>query len=389
MKQAMLALCLLSGGLAWPAGAEPYLPASDDTVLETLPARGEPGRALRQMQARVRQNPADAAPALELARRHIELGRAASDPRHYGHAESVLAPWLRGGNPSPEALVLRATLHQSRHEFDRALADLSAALSRQPRLAQAWLTRAVILEVRGDYAAALQSCQALARLASGLLAATCLQSSLSLSGQAEFAYPRLRQDLEDAQGDETERQWAWVTLAEMAERLGRYADADGHYRQAFALGQRTAYLLASYADFLLDRDRPAEVVERLRDETRADNLLLRLTLAERRLNLPGHAAHVETLKARFAASRLRGDTSHQGDEARFTLHLLGDAVRALALAQANWAVQREPRDLRILLEAARAAGSPEAARAGLDFLARTRLQDARLRDLIEFFREKA
>jgi hypothetical protein len=39
----------------------------------------------------------------------------------------------------------------------------------------------------------------------------------------------------------------------------------------------------------------------------------------------------------------------------------GDAPRALALAQANFAIQREPADARVLLEAALAAGQPAAA----------------------------
>src|SRR2546422_7884202 len=40
--------------------------------------------------------------------------------------------------------------------------------------------------------------------------------------------------------------------------------------------------------------------------------------------------------------------------ARFNLYLLGNKEKALALARENWKLQREPRDARILLEAARA-----------------------------------
>jgi tetratricopeptide (TPR) repeat protein len=320
--------------------------------------------------------------ALALARCYIQLGRGNADPRYYGHAEAVLAPWLASPNPDPETLVLRATVLQNRHAFQPALADLDAALRQNPRLAQAWLSRAAILEVQGDYPGALRACLAVARAAASLAGAVCLESALSLSGQAESAYQRLSARVAVARANPDELAWARLILGELAERLGRSATAESWYRMAARTDTRSIYLLSTYADFLLDRDRPEEVVELLEGETRADPLLLRLTLAERRLNHPRHAEHLAALRARFEASRARGDTSHQGDEARYALYLAGDAELALRLASANWAVQREPRDARILLEAAREAGRPEAGRAVAEFLARTRLEDVRLQNLL-------
>ena len=153
-----------------------------------------------------------------------------------------------------------------------------------------------------------------------------------------------------------EKSWGKSTaLAEIAARMGRMAEAERHFQEALALGQRDVYLLAAYADWLLDQDRPGEVVALLKDQIPADGLLLRLALAEQRLGSEAFPGHLASLRARFAAARMRGDTLHQGEEARFTLHLLNDAREALRLAQANWSVQREPRDGRVLLEAAIAA----------------------------------
>ncbi len=84
------------------------------------------------------------------------------------------------------------------------------------------------------------------------------------------------------------------------------------------------------------------------------------------------------MRARFDASRLRGDRVHLREEARYTLHLLGDAPTALRLAQQNWAVQKEPADLRVLLEAALAARDEAALRTALDWIAATRLEDVHL-----------
>jgi hypothetical protein len=97
--------------------------------------------------------------------------------------------------------------------------------------------------------------------------------------------------------------------------------------------------------------------------------------------MPAAPAHQQALADRFAAARLRGDTTHRADEARFHLRLLGDGPGALALARANYAVQREPRDARILLEAALSVRDAGAARAALDWLLTSGFEDPRLRQL--------
>jgi hypothetical protein len=135
----------------------------------------------------------------------------------------------------------------------------------------------------------------------------------------------------------------------------------------------------------LDQGRPSEVVELLRNETRADSLLLRLALAEAASpesgpNLP---EHVSALKERFGASRQRGDKVHRREEARFTLHLLHQPREALQLAKENWAVQREPADARILLETALAAKDDVAADSVREWLSTNRLQDVRLAKLLQ------
>jgi hypothetical protein len=80
-------------------------------------------------------------------------------------------------------------------------------------------------------------------------------------------------------------------------------------------------------------------------------------------------------------NRLRGDVSHRREEARFALHLSKRASDALRLAEANWTVQREPWDARLLLEAALAAGAPISARPVLDWLTTSHLEDDQIRRL--------
>ncbi|HKP66749.1 MAG TPA: hypothetical protein VJX31_09000, partial [Casimicrobiaceae bacterium] len=138
-----------------------------------------------------------------------------------------------------------------------------------------------------------------------------------------------------------------------------------------------AYLKGAYADFLLDQNRAREVVPLLRGDERNDALLLRLTLAEQRLpdENASFVRHKEELAARFDAARRRGDSVHRREEARFRLAIERDSDAALALARDNWAVQREPADLRILLEAAQSTGAAEAVKVATDWIAANRMED--------------
>lgn len=379
-------------GIAGPAlAAVPFVPADPAQVLEKLPvAAADPEfqelQALRRQQA---ARPDDLELALQLARRNLETGRAQADPRYYGYAQAALAPWWDQPAPPVEVRVLRAVLRQNRHDFDGALADLRQVLAIQPRHAQAWLNQAVIHQVRGEPAQALQSCLALRRLVSSLLFNACVSGALGRSGQAEFAYASLRRALENStEADGEERLWALTVLAETAEQLGDAKAAEQHFRAALNLGRRDVYLLGAYADFLLDQNRPAEARELLEGEQRADNLLLRRALAEHRLNDPAWQRHAEILEARFAAVRQRGDDTHAAAEARLRLELRQQPQQALELAQRNWAQgQREPQDARLLLAAALAARQPGAAREVLAWLAQVKLEDRRLTALRQRVRE--
>ena len=65
---------------------------------------------------------------------------------------------LKQPAPPEPVLVLRATLRQSTHQFPAALADLDQAVKRNSDDVQAWLTRATVQTVTGDFGAARASC---------------------------------------------------------------------------------------------------------------------------------------------------------------------------------------------------------------------------------------
>jgi tetratricopeptide (TPR) repeat protein len=368
--------------------AEPYIPHDGGEILEKLRATAFDPTAheIHQLRGRLAADPTNSLLACQLARRCIERSRTEADPRFLGRAQSALAPWWDAATPPIDVLVLRATLKQSQHDFGNALADLDFAARIAPGNPQVWLTRATIYTVLGKYSEARQACLPLAQLAPGLVALTALANVSSLTGGAESACALLRNTLSAKNSASVdEKIWALTALSEAEARIGHTAEAEADFKNALALGQHDPYLLGAYADLLLDQNRSTEVIDLLKNETRADALLLRLARAEAALTPPPAtlADHVASLRARFEAGHLRGDFVHQREEAQFTLHLLHQPRAALQLAQTNWQVQHEPADVRIILESALAAGDASAAQPALEFIRTNHLEDEQLKHLAE------
>jgi predicted Zn-dependent protease len=372
--------------LAAVAWATPFVPANDAVVLERLPEKDDAALAqLKRMRAALATAPRDPELAVAVARRALDAARTLGDPRFLGQAQAALAPWWTGHDVPVTAWLLRATLKQTQHDFAGSLQDLDALLAAHPALAQARLTRATVLTVVGRYAEARDECRRLAGHVVPIVVGGCDATPASLSGESMPAYDALIAALTNRGGDANIREWALTLAAEIAARNGDPGASERHFREALALDPHDPYLKGAYADFLLDCNRPREVLPLLRDDQRNDALLLRVALAEQRLpdRAAAFAAHRDELAARFDAARRRGDSLHRREEARFRLAIAGDAAGALRLARDNFAVQREPADLRILLEAAHAAGDADALAVGARWIAAHHIGDAARRSIVE------
>lgn len=362
--------------------AAPRKPTDDAEVIERLPMR--PGDAnaggLAALRAGVAANPKDAQVAAQLAERYFDLAMARGDPRYVGYAEAVVA---RFAEPLPAPLrYVRGMARQYRHDFAGALDDFAATLAQDPDFAVAHAWRGAIFLVQADYAAAQKECEALQRMDRAVLHGACTGLVQAYGGKLESANQTLLAALAKA-GDPGNRLWLLTHLGEIAQWRGKSDLAEKHYREALALGRDDVYLLAAWGDFLLDAGRPQDVLKQLAGWESSDNLLLRLAEAEAALKGANAARLAQMLDDRFAAAKQRGDTTHLAEEARYQLRLRGNAKEALRLAAENYRVQREPRDARILLEAAVAAGDPAAAQVVRDWLAGSGFEDARLQRLAQ------
>jgi hypothetical protein len=381
VSAAVLCCAALLGTAA--ASAAPYVPSDAQQVLERLPARGgAEWQAIAALQSELAQAPRDADLAAELARRYLALFRVQGDPRLIAYAQRDLSPWSADSDPPHEIALRRAEIAQTEHRFDAARAELERVLARSPRDAQAWLTLAAIDVVRADYAAARGDCSRLVLIEDATIAGGCLASVQAMSGEAANAYRFLDEQLA-ATGDLPPdiSSWLETLAAEIAEALGHERDAERHYRAALsAAAQPSVYLLAAYADFLLHADRAEDAISLLADEPPADPLLLRLALAEKRAGRDV-AQRVDVLGYRLQLALDGLETTHAREAAYFALYLLDEPAQALESALANWAVQHEMIDARLVLESALAANRLAAAQPVVEWLDANRVDHVDLRRL--------
>ncbi|TWO69997.1 hypothetical protein FN976_16770 [Caenimonas sedimenti] len=363
------------------AHAAPFTPKSDAEVVERLPAASDPAlRTVESLRRQLAARPDDATLRLDIAQRYFDLAMAQGDPRYVGYASAALAPLEKTSANQPRYWLLRGLLQQYSHDFDGALASLDKASTLDPAAPDPVSWRAAIRMVQARYAEAAAECDKLAAVATPLFAQGCAAYVQASTGRLEEAYEALLKT--PAAGATPElRLWQSTRLAEMAVRLQRWDEAERHYRTALDQRITDQFLLASYADFLLLRGRPAEVLKALEGWERSDVLLLRLAMAGRAAGDPRATEWTGQLKARFQAAEQRGERLHEQEAARWALDLEGDARRALALARSNYEKQKEPRDAEILMRAALAAKEPAAAKPAVQWLRSNRYQDKALEQL--------
>lgn len=363
--------------LCWGAGCAtasdaPREPARDEVVETQL----LPNAVKQSVQRLTRAKAAAGTPIettsaqrIDAARKLIQAGRASGDPRTLGYAEAELSGVPGTGAAGVEVLVLRATIEQSRHQFNAARTLLDRAIQQSPTHVQARLTRATIEHIRGNLDAARADCDAL-RGPAPTVALICRAIGDSLSGKNVQALKAL-----EAVTDPALRGWALSLAGEIHEQQGALDSAVRAYTASLALGN-DLYTAVALGNALIAQQRWPQAEAVLAPLPATDAVLLARWVVARRQQRDATALQTQ-LADRFAAAQAQGELLHAREAAMFALEL-GDGARALTLARLNWNDQREPADLRILASAARATGDAAALAEVQDWLLRTGLRDVRV-----------
>lgn len=346
-----------------PALAVPITPSRDDEVIEVLPAAAGNRGEERQMRKRLAASPGDAALAMAVAKRYFDRARESGDPRFAGMAMAALRAWPEPARAPADVLMMQATLQQYLHEFDASVANLRLLLARPgaARRPQAWLTLATVLRVQGRYADSDAACRSVIAAGASLYGSACLAENAALRGEVAAARRAFNGLLADPGLDASARGWLTTSLAELEERDGRSAAADAAYRTVMRTASDT-YARIAYADFLIAQKRPLDALTILKDEVRTDAVLLRLAIAGSHARSKGVERDVAEMRDRINLANERPDARifHGREQAMFALFVDRAAEKAVDLARGDLTQQREPLDLLVFAQAARASGQAAA-----------------------------
>ena len=298
---------------------------------------------------------------------------------------SAIDGWQDPATMPDDVLMMRATLQQYLHEFDASVRSLQALLARpsaQPR-PQVWLTLATVKRVQGRYADSDAACKQVAASGAALHSDACLAENAALRGEVDAARATFAGLLKNARNPTSTQAWLTTSLAELEQRAGRADAADAAFRAALKL-EPDPYATLSYADFLIEQQRPAEALTLLQGQTRSDAVLLRLAIAGAQAKTASAGADAAEMRERIALANQRPDAKrfHGREQAMFALLVEQQPARALELARGNVVAQREPLDLLVLAQAARASGRAEALQEARRLVAQMGLRDQRTQALL-------
>jgi tetratricopeptide (TPR) repeat protein len=398
-------------------------PSSPHQVLERLPPRVSSGTNSRipnsitadqsvtqtasRASTQTRKSSENFEAILSTSAQLIDLSRTTGDPRYLGRAQSALGSLWDSPRAPIRAIVLQATIEQSRHGFDAARRSLLRAISQSKtptltqsseraeqqfrHIAQAWLTLATLERVAGNYAEALNACTQVVTLQVTLYGNACLletQSHLGQHGAAIVGLSSLLQKLEKEGGPQdpssANQAWLWSLLGEAYERAGKELLATKAYEKSLRL-QPDIYTVIAAVDLILRQTQNLEINAKkaltlLEKINETDATLIRKALVLKRLNSPQWRVIAADLTERFNQLKNRGDDpkAHAREQALLELWLNENYSEGLRYALVNLERQREGIDWLIALQVVAKQKDLKHRADILDRLKKTKLVDSRL-----------
>ncbi|MES2822083.1 MAG: hypothetical protein V4732_00680 [Pseudomonadota bacterium] len=340
--------------------ATPYVPKTADEIVAQWPALN--ADAL-QTNSSGEDNVQKRDPATIVALANAYLAQAAlpGQSRLYGLAQAALKPEIEKSrtenNLIDKSLWLAwAQVQQHQHNFVVAQQALEKVLQQDPTNINANLLAARIYVIQENPLAARNACLKLLGSADLFTVTACsLEANTYLSpGDLGSSYHQLKQ-LIDSQGLPNDERGTWLIqmLADMAMRNNDPSAAASWLEQR--LQNASVNYLSQWADVQLALNKAPQVIQHLtqvinKASEMDDALLLRLALAERKINSTERLWQNQ-LTERVVLREQRQDNLHANEMAVYYLDINLNPVKALYWARINILSAKEAHDKELLARA--------------------------------------
>jgi hypothetical protein len=336
-------------------------------------------RDLKAAEQAWRREPRNLELAARYAREAFLVGLTEGDLRWFGTAKAALLPWWNEPNLTAQGHFMRGLVKQGFHDFQGGLADINAAIALDGNRAELWSWRFAIHLLWADMAAARADCDALGQRAGADEGRACLAVLAYRTGRAPAAVSELKKlvALPDFQNGSAQ-DWLHFHLGEAQRTAGQYDAAQATWAEHLAQRPRSHGVRLALVELLNARGQHAQAKRWATTPAPTDALLVQQLLASQALGNADAPRLAQQVEDRMAAQALRQDSLIERPKMVYLIHHGRDVAAGLALAQENWAAQKEPPDALLLVEAALKLDRPQAAAPVLDWMAQTGYTDPAL-----------
>ncbi len=335
------------------ATAAPYTPQTNDEVIAHWPATANDN--VQSLKTASRLQPENPAAVVALANAYFAQASQPGQSRFYGLAQAALKPLIDKNIPDTNLWLAWAQVQQHQHNFIIAQNAIAKVLEKDPSNINANLLAARIFIIQDKAAAARNACLKLLGTADLLTVTACsLEANSYLhANDLKNTYEQLAGTVKREGLPNDERAtWLIQLLADVALRNQEPAVAEDWLE--LRLSNASVNYLAQWADVKLALNNPQAVIAQLSPIVKSapdmdDTLLLRLALAEKKLNL--QPQWQTQLTERIQLREQRQDSLHASDLASYYLDIAPNPERALFWAQTNFSNTREYNDKKLLARA--------------------------------------
>jgi len=349
------------------ATAEPYIPQSEYQVLDSLPANflslfKEDDFSNRQIKRHTVSAEQWDELQNDLVTAYLDKAKVSGDMRYISYSENRLKSWLEVSPKSENARLLDASIKQYNHELSVAIQILESLLDEHPNNNKAWSLLSNLQLLTGNYSSAKNSCRQLSASSSLTDAIVCQSNIMIRTGDLDKADKALKTLLPMINTMPVQGQiWLYTSLVEINIQHGYDKQAKDYIDQALKLvadnNLNDNYLMRIHVDYLVDRSQLKQAFNLIKDKKNDSSIMIRSAIIAKKL---GYTTIYEknkiTLTQMFEVENRRGQSLHLREQALFTLLILNKPEAAYAIAQKNWALQKEQEDARVLLKSVLSTG---------------------------------
>jgi len=362
LSSALLPLFL--AGLVGPAMAQSRNVPADQTILLSGPAGQQRAdrQELREALANWRANPQDVRLATAAARLAFLTAIYEGDARWLGNARAILQPWWTADNQAAETLYVRALIRQGLHDFDGALADLTAAIAKDDSRPEFRAWRFAIYMVKADMPKARQECDGLGQRFGETERLSCNAVLLYRTGQVKQAIAQLDTLAKhpDYQG-RFAKEWLAFHRGE-ARRVAGDLNGAKEIWSTYLKGQPQPHVIRLALIELLNQQKDYAGAWRANEKTpRSDALLAQAIISANGLQHPQAKTLRDEFALRLAQQTSRGDFVNERPIIVYWVDAMGNGPEGLRMAQESWKTQREPADAVLFAKAALMSRKPQEA----------------------------